>query len=79
MLVDCYVLLFFRKYSSFKYNFFYLCGILLGSYFYLLYIKFLCIYSLLRRKVDFVYSEFLNISGLSWRLKVYLVSIRICI
>ena len=30
--------------------------------------------SLLRRKADPVYSEPLNVSGLSWRLKVYPVS-----
>ena len=32
------------------------------------------VHSLLRRKADPVYSEPLNISGLSWRLKVYPVS-----
>ena len=32
-------------------------------------------FSLLRRKADPVYSEPLNVSGLSWRLKVYPVCI----
>ena len=33
--------------------------------------------SLLRRKADPVYSEPLNVSGLSWRLKVYPVSLSV--
>ena len=36
---------------------------------------FINMFSLLRRKADPVYSEPLNVSGLSWRLKVYPVSL----